>query len=76
MYLWYSPPFRSVVGVRCPRSFQIPRTFELIEEGFTKENNMQTQKLSTKRHVVIKHYNDNLMHMYGDRLHQVQEEAA
>lgn len=37
---------------------------------------MQTQKLSTKRHVVIKHYNDNLMHMYGDRLHQVQEEAA
>eukprot|EP00752_Nemacystus_decipiens_P006021 g5438.t1 len=58
------------------KKYEIPRTFELLEEGFTKENNMQTQKLSTKRHVVIKHYHDTLMHMYGDRMHQVQEEAA
>lgn len=56
----------------------MPRTFELLEEGFTKENNMQTQKLSTKRHVVIKHYHDTLMHMYGDRVHHnhLQEQAA
>lgn len=56
---------------------QIPRTFELLEEGFTKENNMQTQKMSTKRHVVIEHYHDTLMHLYGDRQHQhLQEQAA
>ncbi|CAB1103401.1 unnamed protein product [Ectocarpus sp. CCAP 1310/34] len=60
------------------KKYEMPRTFELLEEGFTKENNMQTQKLSTKRHVVIKHYHDTLMHMYGDRVHQnhLQEQAA
>ncbi|CAM9772919.1 unnamed protein product [Ectocarpus fasciculatus] len=60
------------------KKYEMPRTFELLEEGFTKENNMQTQKLSTKRHVVIKHYHDTLMHMYGDRAHHnhLQEEAA
>lgn len=37
---------------------------------------MQTQKLSTKRHVVIKHYADTLMQLYGDRHHQQQEQVA
>ncbi|CAM9535211.1 unnamed protein product [Ectocarpus sp. 6 AP-2014] len=60
------------------KKYEMPRTFELLEEGFTKENNMQTQKLSTKRHVVIKHYHDTLMHMYGDRMHHdhLREQAA
>lgn len=88
VFVWYLRTYVFIgfsVGRCCSRGLffclalffaQIPRTFELLEEGFTKENNMQTQKLSTKRHVVIKHYNDTLMHMYGDRPHQVQEEAA
>lgn len=39
---------------------------------------MLTPKMSTKRHVVIKHHHDTLMHLYGDRAHQPyqQEQVA
>ncbi|CAM9505757.1 unnamed protein product, partial [Discosporangium mesarthrocarpum] len=38
------------------KKYEMPRKWELLEEGFTKEREMMTQKLSVKRHVVIKHY--------------------
>lgn len=38
---------------------------------------MLTQKLSVKRHAVIKHYHDTLLHLYGDRsTPQSQEEEV
>lgn len=57
------------------KKYEIPRSFELLEEGFTKENEMLTQKMSTKRHVVIKHYHDTLLHLYGDRQTQHAQAA-
>eukprot|EP00904_Undaria_pinnatifida_P004741 jgi/Undpi1/14268/HiC_scaffold_9.g03917.m1 len=57
------------------KKYEVPRSFELLDEGFTKENEMLTQKMSTKRHVVIKHYHDTLLHLYGDRQTQHAQAA-
>mmetsp|Transcript_5576 Transcript_5576/g.7861 ORF Transcript_5576/g.7861 Transcript_5576/m.7861 type:complete len:574 (+) Transcript_5576:455-2176(+) len=48
------------------KKFEIPRKWELLEEGFTKERGMLTPKLSVKRHIVIKEYTDLIHHMYAD----------
>jgi hypothetical protein len=36
------------------KKYEIPRKWELLEEGFTKERGMMTPKMSVKRHIVMK----------------------
>ncbi|KAG5188508.1 long chain acyl-CoA synthetase [Tribonema minus] len=49
------------------KKYEIPRRWELLEEGFTQERGMLTPKMSVKRHVVVKHYHELIHHLYNDQ---------
>jgi hypothetical protein len=36
------------------KKYEVPRKWELLEEGFTAERGMMTPKMSIKRHIVMK----------------------
>jgi long-chain acyl-CoA synthetase len=49
------------------KKFEIPEKFLLIKHPFTIENDMLTQKLSIKRHIVFKHYSSAIDAVYSDK---------
>jgi hypothetical protein len=50
---------KSLAGMK---KYEIPRKWELLEEGFTKERGMMTPKMSVKRHIVMKVSSVSCMH--------------
>jgi long-chain acyl-CoA synthetase len=55
------------IDEKCKRlkKFEIPQDFAFVAP-FTAANNMLTPKMSIRRHMVIKAYNDIIADMYGD----------
>jgi len=47
------------------KKFEIPQQFAFVAP-FTAANNMLTPKMSIRRHMVIREYNDVIADMYGD----------
>jgi len=61
------------------KKYEVPRRWYLVEEAFTAANNFLTPKLSVKRHVVFKVYEDKLLELYqapDQRVQKQVEEAA
>ena len=48
------------------KKFEIPQKFRFSTEPFTVENEMQTPKLSIRRHMVMKNYETEINDMYED----------
>lgn len=48
------------------KKFEVPKKFCFSNEPFTVENQMQTPKLSIRRHMVIKNYESGINAMYED----------
>jgi long-subunit acyl-CoA synthetase (AMP-forming) len=55
----YQQVQKSLAGMK---KYEIPRKWELLEEGFTKERGMMTPKMSVKRHIVMKVSSVSCMH--------------
>jgi len=47
------------------KKYEIPKKWSIVAP-FTASNNMLTPKMSIRRHVVVKAYDDIIAHMYGD----------
>eukprot|EP00956_Cyclotella_meneghiniana_P029494 scaffold71481_cov74-Cyclotella_meneghiniana.AAC.1 len=49
------------------KKYEVPKSWSFVAP-FSAANNMLTPKMSIRRKIVIKHYDDIIAHMYGDSL--------
>lgn len=48
------------------KKYELPTKFILVKQPFTVDNELLTQKLSIKRHAVLKQYHDAVEAIYKD----------
>lgn len=48
------------------KKYEVPKSWAFVAP-FTAQNNMLTPKMSIRRKIVIRHYEDIISHMYGDQ---------